>query len=191
MQSFKTLARRVVLTMGRYLIVESHTVQAPDGRILPDWPWIITPDYINVLVETTAGKFLVFNQIKYGLPDGTLALIGGYIEPGESPLAAAQREVLEETGYQAEEWVDLGSYLADPNRGIATGSLFLARKAVPVTQPNSDDLEEQEVIFLSRQELEAALDAGDFKLMAWSAAVAFALRALDRAGDNLSRTSED
>ena len=85
MQSFKTLARRVVLTMGRYLIVESHTVQAPDGRILPDWPWIITPDYINVLVETTAGKFLVFNQIKYGLPDGTLALIGGYIEPGEVP----------------------------------------------------------------------------------------------------------
>jgi ADP-ribose pyrophosphatase len=181
MQALKTLDRRTVLDMGRYLKVESHTVQLPDGRVLPDWPWIITPDYINVLVETATGQFLVFQQVKYGFPDGTLALIGGYIEPGETPLVAAQRELSEETGYQADEWVQLGSYLADPNRGIATGSLFLARHAVQVAQSHSDDLEEQQPLFLSRDELEQALDGGAFKVMAWSAGVAFGLRALDRA----------
>jgi ADP-ribose pyrophosphatase len=180
MQSWKTLARRTILDMGRFLKVESHTVQLPEGRVLPEWPWVITPDFINVLVETEQGQFLVFRQVKYGLPEGTLALIGGYIEPGESPLAAAQRELREETGYQAAEWIDLGSYLVDPNRGIATGSLFLARRAVPVLTPQSDDLEEQEPLFLTRAELELALDTGAFRLMAWSAGVAFALRTLDR-----------
>jgi len=181
MDPMKTLARRTVLDMGRFLKVESHIVQLPNGRVLPDWPWIIAPDYINVLVETRSGQFLVFRQIKYGLPDGSLALIGGYIELGETPLNAARREVLEETGYQAAEWIDLGSYLTDPNRGVATGSLFLARQAVPVQKPDSDDLEEQQVVFLSREELEQALDNGAFKLLAWSAGVAFGLRALDRA----------
>lgn len=181
MQPIKTLARRTVLDMGRFLRVESHTVQVPDGRTIPDWPWVITPDYINVLVETHTGQFLVFDQIKYGLPDGTLALIGGYIEPGETPLAAARREVYEETGYRSDTWIDLGSYLADPNRGVATGSLFLARRADKVAEPHSDDLEEQMALFLSRAELEQALDAGAFKLLAWSAGVALGLRALDRA----------
>lgn len=191
MKPIKTLDHRTVLDMGRFLKVESHTVELPDGRRLSDWPWIITPDFINVLVETDTDRFLVFKQVKYGLPGGTLALIGGYIEPGETPLAAAQRELHEETGYQSAEWIELGSYLADPNRGIATGSLFLARKAVQVAQPHSDDLEEQEPLFLNRTELEQALDHGDFKLMAWAAGVALALRALDRADMQALETGED
>ncbi len=191
MKPIKTLNRRTVLDMGRFLKVESHTVELPDGRVLPDWPWIITPDFINVLVEINDGRFLVFEQVKYGLPDGTLALIGGYIEPGETPLAAAQRELHEETGYQAAEWIPLGSYLADPNRGIATGSLFLARKAVPVASPHSDDLEEQQPRILTRAELEQALDNGAFKLMAWSAGVAFGLRALDRTEQQASGSGKD
>ena len=44
-------------------------------------------------------------------------------------------------------------------------------------------LEEQEVVYLSRAELGAAVDAGEFKTVAWSAVVAFALRALNDCGD--------
>ena len=41
---------------------------------------------------------------------------------------------------------------------------------------DSDDLEEQEILLLSREELETALAQGKFKILAWAAAVAFALR---------------
>jgi hypothetical protein len=41
---------------------------------------------------------------------------------------------------------------------------------------NADDLEEQELILLTRMEVEAALDRGDFKVLAWAASIAFALR---------------
>ena len=178
MKPLKTKTRQTVLDDRPWLMVEHHTVELPDGRQIPNWPWIITPDYINVLVETHTGHFLVFDQIKYGLQNGTLALIGGYIEPGETPLAAAQRELLEETGYKSDDWTSLGSFLVDPNRGIATGHLFLARQARYVTPRDADDLEEQELLLLTREEIESALEKGEIKVLAWAATVAFALKHL-------------
>jgi ADP-ribose pyrophosphatase len=129
-----------------------------------------------VVAVTEDGHFICFRQVKYGIQGTTLAVIGGYIEKGEEPLAAAQRELLEETGYESPDWVPLGSYLVDPNRGIATGHLFLARQARYVAPRNADDLEEQELLLLTREEIESALERGDIKIMAWAACVAFALR---------------
>jgi ADP-ribose pyrophosphatase len=179
MQPWKTLTRRVVLDQSPWLRVEQRKVQLPDGRVIAEWPWVHTPEYINVVVETDAGQFLCFRQRKYAIPEPMLALVGGYIEPGEAPKQAAERELREETGYVSIEWHELGDYVVDPNRGITIGHLFLARNAHEVDSINSDDLEEQEIVLLSREELEAALDGGEFKILAWAAAVAFALRRLD------------
>jgi ADP-ribose pyrophosphatase len=175
MKPGKTLHKRTIYDQAPWLVVELHGVELPDGRVIPDWPWIKTPDYVNVVAITAEGTFLCFRQVKYGVAGDTLALIGGYLNPGEEPLAAAQRELREETGYAAPEWSDLGHYLVDPNRGVATGHLFLARRARRVAQPIADDLEEQHLIYLTRQELERALADGEFKVLAWAAAVAFAL----------------
>jgi len=178
MKPWKTKTRNTVLDEQPWLTVEHHTVELPDGRLIPNWLWIMTPEYINVIAVTEDGHFLCFRQVKYGVEGTTLGIVGGYIEDGEAPLAAAQRELLEETGYQSTDWLPLGSYIVDPNRGMATGHLFLARQARYVTPRDADDLEEQELLLLTRAELEAALDAGEIKVMAWAATIAFALRYL-------------
>jgi hypothetical protein len=56
--------------------------------------------------------------------------------------------------------------------------LFLALNAKKEIEPDSDDLEDQELILLSRTELETALRAGEFKVLAWSAVVALSLNYL-------------
>ena len=178
MKPWKTNSRILVLDNTPWLTVEHHTVELPDGQVISNWPWVKTPDYINVVAVTEDEQFLCFRQVKYGIKGVTLAIVGGYINEGEEPLSAAKRELREETGYVAEDWVSLGSYLVDPNRGIATGNLFLARNAHYVIARDADDLEEQELIFLSREQVEAALERGEFKILAWAAAVAFALRNL-------------
>jgi ADP-ribose pyrophosphatase len=178
MKPWKTKDSKVILEQRPWLVVEHHTVELPDGRLIPEWPWIITPDYVNVVAVTEGGAFICFRQVKYGLEGVTLGIVGGFMEEGEDPLTAARRELLEETGYESEDWVPLGSYRVDPNRGIAMGNLFLARNARYVQPRDADDLEEQEIIFLSRTEVETALAEGKFQVLAWAASVAFALRIL-------------
>jgi ADP-ribose pyrophosphatase len=176
MNPWKILRKRKIYDQAPWLVVELHAVELPNGRVIPDWPWIKTPDYINVVAVTADDTYLCFRQTKYGIAGDTLAVIGGYLNPGEQPQVAAMRELREETGYEAPEWIDLGHYLVDPNRGVATGYLFLARGARRVTTPDSDDLEEQRLLFLTREELQSALANGEFKVLAWAAAVAFALQ---------------
>lgn len=178
MKPWKTKTRHTILDQQPWLVVENHTVELPDGRLIPDWPWIITPDYVNVVAMTTDERFLCFQQVKYGVEGTTLGIVGGFVEDGEEPFEAARRELLEETGYESPDWMPLGSYRVDPNRGVATGHLYLARKVRYVTPRNADDLEEQELILLTRSEIEAALVRGEFKVLAWAAAIAFALRQL-------------
>ena len=178
MKPLKAVSKKTILDMGKYLVVENHSVELPDGRVIHDWPWIITPDYINVVAVTDDGKFPVFRQTKYSVEGTSLAPVGGYLDPDEDPLTAAKRELLEETGYEASEWTLLGSYAVDGNRGAGTANLYLARGARYVAEIDSDDLEEQELLLLSRSEMETALDAGEFKLLPWAANIALALRQL-------------
>jgi ADP-ribose pyrophosphatase len=180
LENWRTRARRTVLQAGngRFLKVEYHTVELPGGQVIDDWPWLITPDFVNVVAETVEGGFLCFRQTKYAVSGVSLAVTGGYLEPGEDPLVAAQRELLEETGYAALEWISLGEYAVDGNRGAGTAYLFLARGATWRQPIDADDLEEQQMVKLSRSEMSAALRRGEFKVLPWATAVALALARL-------------
>lgn len=179
MQPWTTLKRELVLSDGRYLTVEKHTVQLGDGRVLPEWYWLITPDYVNAVVMRRDGQLLFFRQTKYAVPGTSLAPLGGYLDPGEEPLAGARRELLEEMGCLADDWLALGSFVVDGNRGAGHAHLFLARGAHEVAAPNSDDLEEQELLALTPAQARAALARGEFKVLSWATAVALALDHLD------------
>jgi ADP-ribose pyrophosphatase len=175
MQPWKTLDKRTVLENGKWLTVEYRTLELPDGQQIKDWAWVVLPDYVNVAAVTEAGLFVCFRQVKYAAEGVSLAPVGGYLEPNEVPMSGAQRELLEETGYRASEWINLGQYAVDGNRGAGVGHLFLAKGTVKVSEVKADDLEEQEIVLLERAEVEAALRAGAFKVLPWATVMALAL----------------
>jgi len=179
MKTWKTLYKEEILRQGKHLRVELHQIELPNGEVIEDWPWVITPDAVLVLAESEEGDFLCFRQTKYAVGGTSLAPVGGMVEEGEAPIAAGKRELLEEAGYISEEWIHLGSYAIEPNRGVHTATLFLARGSKKVAEADSDDLEEQELLHLSRAELKAALAAGEFKVITWATTIALALNYLD------------
>ena len=176
MKKWRTLSRRTVLDQGRFLKVELHEVELPDGQVIQDWPWVVTPEFVTVIAVTLDGRYLCFRQSKYSIDGDSLAPAGGYIDRGESPLVAAKRELLEETGCVAGRWESLGAFPVDGNRGAGVAHLYLATEVVAVTEADADDLEDQEPLSLTRAEMAAALDAGEFRVLPWVAAVALALR---------------
>ncbi|CAJ1962129.1 unnamed protein product [Cylindrotheca closterium] len=159
-----------------------HKVQA-GTTVIHDWLWCDEMDHINVLVqEAGTGKFVIFRQTKYGIPGPpTLAVVGGMVEPGETPLAAARRELMEELKMAANDWISLGHYRAAVNRGGGYTHTFLAKNAVAADNKNNlqvkgqADLERQDIVKCTQEELlQYALD-GKFGEIKWVATVALSL----------------
>jgi ADP-ribose pyrophosphatase len=175
MIAWKTLRRETVYHHSKWLTVENHVISLPDGRVIDLWPWIISPDFVNIAVRTDDGRYLCFRQTKYAIEGTGLAPIGGYLEPGEEPLFAAQRELAEETGYEAHGWTLLGGFPVDGNHGAGRAYLYLASDARRVKDTVSDDLEDQEIVLLSETEVRSALVAGEFKVLSWATTMALAL----------------
>lgn len=181
MDAIRTLDRRQLITRGNWITVEEHRVQFPDGRVIEDWTWVVVPSYVTVVALTTDRHVVCFRQLKYALEGRVLALIAGYLEPGEDPLAGAKRELAEEAGMAADEWTSLGRYVVDSNRGVGVAHLFLATNATTVSHAASDDLEEQELVLLPVNEFKDEVLAGAFGSLSWGAAGALALLHLGEA----------
>ena len=178
---------------------EKHRVQKKVGREIVDWAWFEEPDQVNVAVHMLEGaggqgsgeKVVVFNQTKYGLTGYSLACVGGMIEPGETPLSAAQREVTEEMHMECDEWVFLGRFRVATNRGGGFLNSFLAQGCTrrqrnpngnsPGFEEDSNpfDFEVQTEVWLSIGELKKAVLETRFAEVKWQMTMSMALQALD------------
>ena len=123
---------------------EIHKVKTESGAIIKDWLWTDERSHVNILIHLKAeNRYLLFHQKKYGLERPYYAAIGGLFEIDDTPFGCANRELLEETGLEA-EMVYLGKYRVQVNRGGGILHAFYAKNAVPSKNKKaSDDYEKQ------------------------------------------------
>ena len=171
-----TLAVRTI-TSTPFARFEIHKVKTESGEIINDWLWTDERSHVNILVHLKAeDKYLMFHQKKYGLEKPYYAVVGGLFNKGETGLECAKRELLEETGLEAETLVDLGRYRVQVNRGGGILYAYFAKNCVKSSKSKiSDDYEKQEQRKLTRDELIKVTLAGEVGEAQWVAAVALGL----------------
>jgi len=162
---WKTQATRTVLELPPWFSVLKDTVQLPSGRVVDDYYRIAAPDYVLVSARREDGSILMERHYKQCLGRVILTSPAGGVDAGETPLEAAQRELLEETGFVAASWQPLGSFVVDGTRGICTAHLFCADQIRCEAPPSTDDMEEFELLFLSPGEIRAAVREGEIPLL--------------------------
>jgi ADP-ribose pyrophosphatase len=122
-------------------------VERADEASAQPFYWIDSPDCVTVLAVTGDGKVPLVRQYRPALDRMSLELPSGHIDPkDESREAAARRELLEETGYEAPDLKFLGAIDPDTGRLRARIYCYFAPDAVKIAEPKpgGEKIENQE-----------------------------------------------
>ncbi|SEJ40335.1 NUDIX domain-containing protein [Arthrobacter sp. yr096] len=143
-----------------FVTVNRDTYLEADGSV-SEWDVIAGPDSAAVLAFTEGGSDVVlFEQFRVGPGRTLLELPGGYVNSGEAPRAAAQRELKEETGYESSAVYYAGSEWWSANSSRRK-HLAIAAEARLVGDPSWDVSEAGFVRLLPSDELFDFLMSGE------------------------------
>ena len=97
------------------------------------------PGAVVVLPVFDDGRVLLEDHYRFAVGGNLIEAVAGTLEPGEDPGECAKRELLEETGYTASEWVHLGSFYSSPGVMTELMHAFLAQKLTRGERRLEDD----------------------------------------------------
>ena len=140
--SSEYLVRRPWLTARR------DVAELPDGRINDEYYVLEYPDWVNVIALTVDGKMIMERQYRHALGNTCYELPCGVIEAGETPLEAAKRELLEETGYAGGEWREWMTLSPNPATCTNLAHSFLAVGVEKISGQHLDATEDIDVYLL-------------------------------------------
>ena len=153
--------------------------ELPNGKFL-DATIFEFRKWANILALTKDHEVVLIRQYRHGVQEVLWEIPGGVVEDDEEPLEGVRRELLEETGYTASEFIQVGQ--AYPNPALQTNTVYyyLALNAEKVTGQSLDDSEDIEVHLVPFDDLLAMARRGEFPHALMVAALFHVLAHLDR-----------
>ena len=154
----RTVASRTVFD-GRLLRVEELEVELEGG--LRSFREIVRhPGAAVILPQLPDGRFVLVRQFRKPVEQDLVEAVAGTLDPGESPEVCAARELKEETGYEAEEFVKLGEVYPAPGYTDEKLHLFFARLLPVAGESSPDDDEHLSLLHVSAADIEAMIADG-------------------------------
>ena len=177
------------IVQNEWIDFRQSAFRFPDGTVFEPFYTYSRRDYVVIAASDTEGNFLCVRQFRQGIKEVTTEFPAGGIErkdgkeyggdgdiSAEDSLAAAKRELLEETGYESDEWTHLLTVPSNATIADNYAHLFVARNCRKVAEPSLDTTEFLKVVKLSAQEIESLISGGDFKQAMHIAAWLLSLR---------------
>ena len=142
--SSKYLIQRPWLTARR------DVLRMPDGKLVPEYYVLEYPTWVNIIAITTEGKYLLVRQYRHALGIVEYELCAGTMDAKDAtPLDAAKRELLEETGYAGGTWQEWMTLSPNPATSNNLAHSFLAIGVRRVSDQHLDPTEDIDVYLKS------------------------------------------
>lgn len=152
MESWEILESRYLLKR-EWMSVREDRVRLPSGLELNEFHVVEYPHWVCILCLDAEGQVVLVEQYRHGIRRSSIELPAGAVNRKEEPLAAARRELREETGYEADEWHVLGRCAPNPGKQTSYAHLFVARGAMPTSDQQLDSSEAIRVRLVSADQL--------------------------------------
>lgn len=156
-----TVVKSEYLYQSKWLTARKEHVRLANGAEMLDYYVLEYSDWVNAVLLTEKQEAVLIRIYRHGLGKTHYELPGGCVDPGETPLEAAVRESLEETGYKAEHWESLGECSANPATHTNTTFLFIATNARLEQTPEQEETEEIVTVLVPLKEIPGILERGE------------------------------
>lgn len=159
---WKTLSSKYIVKEP-WLTARKDVVQLPNGQINDSYWCLEYPEFISIVAITTDGHFIIERQYRHAIDSVCFEIPAGVAEKGEAPLQAAQRELLEETGYSGGQWSPLITTAPNASACNNFSHAFLAVGVEKVARQHLDRTEDLDVMLMTREQVFTLLKADEFK----------------------------
>jgi len=145
-----------------WLSLREDRCRTEGGLILDPYLVVEHPPWVNAVPVTDDGRIVLVRQYRHGARKFLTGLPAGIVEKGESPLRAAQRELLEETGYSGKKFIPLAKFTASAALHSGWVHSFLALSVEKTRDPSPGPEEELETILMPLEQVWHQLTRGKF-----------------------------
>ncbi|MBP3942252.1 NUDIX hydrolase [Sphingobacteriaceae bacterium WQ 2009] len=173
MEKWKLLNSEYI-SKAPWATLRKDTCLLPNGRINDHYYVLEYPDWVNMIGITTDQQLLVIRQYRHGAEEILLELPAGTMEPGEDPQYAAEREMLEETGYQFDHIEEIAQQYANPATSANITRTFLMTGGRKIQDQELDFSEDIDVFLISLEEAKKLLLENKFPHALHSSALLYA-----------------
>ncbi len=160
-RAWKVVDSKNILRLGPWLSVRQECVELPSGVQIPTWYIFEFPDWINVIAITKDGRMVMEDQYRHALGETRYELVAGVVDPNETPLQAAQRELSEETGYEGGEWSLFMTLSPNPTNHNNLSYTFLATGVEKRRDQHQERTEDIHVDIFSPEQVYEMLQDGE------------------------------
>lgn len=148
----------------------------PDGREFEPYYSYSRRDYVVIVATDEAGNYICVRQYRHGIKRVTTEFCAGGIErsdgkeygnrsdkaSAEDALEAAKRELMEETGYESDDWKFLLSVPSNATMADNYANIFVAKNCRKVSGQSLDETEFLNVHLYTREEIDNMISSGEF-----------------------------
>lgn len=142
--NWKILSSKYI-SQHQYFTARQDRCEMPDGQIVDAYFVVELPESVCAMAVTENNEVILAKQYRHPISETLLEIPGGFIDQGESPDTAIERELLEETGYAFTKFDYLGKVAANPGALNNYTHLYLARGGKKISAQALDHNEEIEV----------------------------------------------